>query len=414
MIDIGNEIEQKLVLESRKKKLIFNDDSLTFKQLRDIFSDIFGTKIVKVTRKVPMSSVYFTNKDGKYYIASANRPKKLLAVKDSAKLVECDNEQYASKTFDSILKKFDAIDPKDANRAFANGKNFAKFNIMIPPKNFEDRYNGEDYAVFDGIWSFDDKGNCIGKDQKTTDELSDTFCCSCKDSVDSSIANAAMSRFCPCEQTLKNIMKCLSKMAIELGWNCSIKDYIQDRYSKFIMNKALQHDIDISKNGSFTRELCDRLSKTAKLIPTKSDLVTFAKREGINCNSQQYKDFIDDIEQQATSLNDDIVQPIQKIIFYGICNALNTILGFLAFDPDIDARKLAENLSKKIEYAADSVEESEINDSKIKNLKECAIQVANSLNAFPREVMSMINGRPFVMMQDFSKLDKLFNIMERN
>ena len=57
------------MLESKKKHHIFNNDNLTFKQLKDIFADVFDSYVVKVSKKVPMTSIYVTNKDGKFYVA---------------------------------------------------------------------------------------------------------------------------------------------------------------------------------------------------------------------------------------------------------------------------------------------------------------------------------------------------------
>ena len=48
------------------------------------------------------------------------------------------------------------------------------------------------------------------------------------------------------------------------------------------------------------KELVSRLSGLEGTRPTKSDLVTFAKREGIDCGSDCYKSFLDDVEQSAS------------------------------------------------------------------------------------------------------------------
>lgn len=72
MIDIAHEISNALIVESKKSKRIFNDDSLTFKQLKDIFTNAFNTNIVSVSRKVPMTSLYITNHDGEFFISAVD------------------------------------------------------------------------------------------------------------------------------------------------------------------------------------------------------------------------------------------------------------------------------------------------------------------------------------------------------
>ena len=78
---------------------------MTFKQLKDVFTDVFGSYIVKVSRKVPMAAVYVTNKDGEFFISSVNKPSKLLkvdALKNIAKLDESSCKP-ASATLDDVI-----------------------------------------------------------------------------------------------------------------------------------------------------------------------------------------------------------------------------------------------------------------------------------------------------------------------
>ena len=97
-------------------------------------------------------------------------------------------------------------------------------------------------------------------------------------------------------KVLQQLMARLSKLVDGLGWGCSLRDYIQERYSRYLVNKALEHHIDVSKKGAFVDELTSRLSGVSSLRPTKSDLVTFAKREGIDVNSDSYREFLSDVE----------------------------------------------------------------------------------------------------------------------
>lgn len=98
MIDIADEISSRLVVESnRRKKYIFKDSSLTFKQLKQIFNDIFGTKIVSFSRKIPMKTLFVTNKDGEYVISSAGDPSSTLFVKDAKKILETEEEESSKE-----------------------------------------------------------------------------------------------------------------------------------------------------------------------------------------------------------------------------------------------------------------------------------------------------------------------------
>ena len=137
-------------------------------------------------------------------------------------------------------------------------------------------------------------------------------------------------------KVLKEILAKLNSLIDGLGWGCSLKYYIEDKYSRYIINKALEHGLDISKNGQFANELVSRLSG-ASLRPTKSDLVTFAKREGIDFKSDAYKQFLDDIENTSSQMSHEIISPIEKILCYAISCAANNVIAMMSLDPNPQA-----------------------------------------------------------------------------
>lgn len=93
--------------------------------------------------------------------------------------------------------------------------------------------------------------------------------------------------------------------------------------------------MDVSRNSAFVNELVTRLSGTrAKVRPTKSDLMTFAKREGLNCHSDEYKEFLSDIESNADQVSQEIIAPLEDLIYFGVITALRNILGYMALDPN--------------------------------------------------------------------------------
>ena len=134
-----------------------------------------------------------------------------------------------------------------------------------------------------------------------------------------------------------------------VGWGCSIDSYIQDKYSRYIINKALEHGLDVSRNSAFVNELVARLSG-AKLRPTKSDLVTFAKREGLDCKSDDYKSFLSDIEANALEMSSEIVAPIENVIWYAVAMALKNLLGYMAVDPNAKTQKFLDGMPLLYNY----------------------------------------------------------------
>ena len=77
MVDIQKELNDAILNESfsAKKPHMFKDGKTTFKQLKDIFTDVFGTKIMSFSKKVPKVDAYLTMKDGNWFVSSYSHRK---------------------------------------------------------------------------------------------------------------------------------------------------------------------------------------------------------------------------------------------------------------------------------------------------------------------------------------------------
>ena len=108
MIDIRKEIDKSIIGESfsSKKPHIFGDDKTTFKQLKDLFTDIFDTRIIKFSKKVPKVDAYLTVKDGNWYVSSYLRPEQQYPIGNASRLNEEDSssKDAVQKTFDGIVE----------------------------------------------------------------------------------------------------------------------------------------------------------------------------------------------------------------------------------------------------------------------------------------------------------------------
>lgn len=417
MVDIQKEIQQKMLNESKKPKHIFNNDSLTFKQLKELFTNAFDTNIVSISRKVPVSSVYVTNKDGEFYIASVNSPSKLLRVDSLKKVAKIDESasKSANATIGSVVESLSNIDPVLLNRYFANGKNLLKCSLICPPDGCGDYYGDKCFIQFDGIDCYDGDDKKVGQDQETSAELMKALKNDQNLSNEFSQVSAeqlnALKRCRSEKNILKNILDALAKLVDGIGWGCSIKYYIQDRYARHIINKALEHGLDVSKNGSFVDELASRLSGTSVARPTKSDLVTFAKREGIDCKSQEYKDFLNDIESAAEQTSQEIIAPIENIIYYGISKAANNIIGLMALDPNPKAQKLLKQIATTLFDVCDDIGMCGFNFDTMDDLKKALCKLCTYKEIAPQEIRIMNCGKPFSVKGCPDKLDKLYEII---
>lgn len=418
MVDIRKEIDNKIVNESfsAKKPHIFNDDKTTFKQLKQLFTDVFDTRMITFSKKVPKVDAYLTMKDGNWFVSSYLRPEQQLPIGNASKLHE--GEEDAADAVQSTLKciadQLGNIDQVLLNRFFANGNNRLHVTLVCPPDGCSKLYNGKCFAQFDGIDCFNGKKKA-GRDEKSSFELYKIFK-ACPE-LQNELAEVTPEQLhaiqlCYDERTtLKQLIKLLSKLVNGIGWGCTIRDYVQDRYSRYLVNKALEHGLDVSKNGSLVGELTSRLSGTSALRPTKSDLVTFAKREGIDVKSDAYKEFLDDIEEHASQTNADIMLPIENAIYYAMSCAANIVLGYAMLNPDPKAKKLAQQTANGLFAACDSIDDCVFDASKLDQMKRALAKVCTYKDIAPKEVRIMNNGIPYAVACDCSKLDKIASVI---
>lgn len=87
------------------------------------------------------------------------------------------------------------------------------------------------------------------------------------------------------KKVLEKVLAKLNEFINGVGWKCTINDYVLDHYSRHLVNKALEHGLDVSRSSDFVNELASRLSNVSGRKPTRSDLATYAKREGLDTKS---------------------------------------------------------------------------------------------------------------------------------
>jgi hypothetical protein len=152
---------------------MFNNDKITFRQLRNIFNDILSSGAVTFTKKVPFIQFYITSKDGDFFASSVKKVGKFVPITKISTLseVEDTSKNCVLETIKSIVQALDSIDPVLRNRYFADGKNCMKCSLICPPDGLDDHYRKRCFVKFDGVDCFDKKFKLIGQDKKTSFEL---------------------------------------------------------------------------------------------------------------------------------------------------------------------------------------------------------------------------------------------------
>jgi len=132
---------------------------------------------------------------------------------------------------------------------------------------------------------------------------------------------------------LKLVISKLGELVKGLGWNATINDYAKERFEKYIINKAIEADFPLSKRSEFVSELADRLSSVSKRKVSKADLATFAKREGLDVKSQEYKDFVNMLDADLPAANQVCIKPLEDLVIGAGLLLMKNLVGYISADP---------------------------------------------------------------------------------
>lgn len=397
---------------------LFEDPDLKFKDLKDIFTKLFKGKLT-VSEKTDGQNLTVTYKDGK-----------LGAARNKATLKEPMNIEELEKKFDGrgeiknafvnsmkdLQKAIKSLSDDDIRSIFKDGQAFMAFEIIYPPtKNVVD-YGNRCLIQFHGINIYDENWKKVSEDKAAADKLYELL--KAKNALKQETfeitgpAKLQLKDAKTGEESLKLVIDELTKLADGLGWNATINDYAKERFEKYIINRAMEADFPINKRSDFVDELADRLSKLSKSRPTKSDLAAFAKKEGIDVKSEQYNNFIKEIDATIDDANQVIIKPLEDLVIKAGLLLMKNLVGFIATDPQKSAKKLATELDAAIKDLSNK--ETSLDMSKLNRFKKNLAK----LDQYQREIMPaegivfMYKGKVFKMTSTYSAVNQIMGILK--
>lgn len=420
MIDL-KQIYESLICEggaSGHMSHIFEDPDLKFSDLKKIFTGLFKGKLA-ITEKTDGQALAVTMKNGT--VGAARNKKSLenpMPVEDIEKMFEGKAEVKDAfvKSMKDITSALKSLSEEEQLDIFANGKKFMAFEIIYPPtKNVID-YGNRCLIQLHGINKYDKKWNKIGEDKPAADKLyellknhnalkQETFEITNHTKLQLKDSKTG-------EESLKLVLSELEKIVDGLGWNATIDDYAQERFEKYIVNRANAVDFPLSRKSDFVKELAVRLSKIAKRKPNKYDIATFAKRDGIDVKSKEYKQFVDEIDKTQDDANLVVIKPLEDLVIKAGLLLMKNLVGYIALDPKKTSRQLAKELDAEIQ--ALSSPDTSLDTSKLKRFKKNLAK----LDQYQREVLPaegivfIYKGKVYKMTSTFGAVNQILGILK--
>ena len=419
MINLKEVFENTMICEGMNNpKHIFDDGELTFADIRDILTRIFSGGLT-ITEQLDGLDMLITYKNGKFCVARDSDDIKKPVPLEKITTKYCDADPAIQNAFMNSLKDLSIalseLDPVQLNKFFANGQNFMHCKVIYPPcQNIMD-YGNKCFLCLDKLICFNDKYKEVGEDTEQAKTLFDvldnngvlqqnTF--EIKKPNILKIKNLQSSK-----KVLQNILDKLNGFIDGVGWKCSLNGYIQDRYGRHIVNKALEHGLDVSRNSEFVNELASRLSNVSGRKPTKQDLVTYAKREGIDCKCQQYKDLLNDLQSNAQATNDEIIRPIENLIAYAALQLMKNIEGYMSIDPSATAGKALATIDDAIFKMSEN--DMDMSPEKMQVFKKNLSRIEKYHEMMPASgVLIKFKGKVYKMTPNFGEANEILKIVK--
>lgn len=301
------------------------------------------------------------------------------------------------------------------NRFFANGRNFLECEVICPACANVLDYGGRCLVALRALRCYNDKFAEVGEDKESAKELFRILNSAPSFSKDRfELAEPAKLRLkgvVASKEALKNVMDRLQKFIDGVGWKCSIDQYVCDQYSRRIVNKALEHGIDVSRQSDFVTALARRLSQVSGQKPTKSDLVTYAKCDGIDTGSDAYREFLADLEGTADETNEEIVSPVEDLIAYAGMALMKNLVGFMSADPSKTAKKFLADLTDSVQLMDDG--RLDLSPEKVARFKKNLAKVEQYHEGLPAEgVLFTYKGRPYRLTGDFGPAAAILGVIK--
>lgn len=396
---------------------LFDQGSLTFAEIRDIFKKLFTGKL-SVTEKVDGMNLNVTYKDGQI-MASRNKAtlKDPMSIKDVEKKFDGRGEIKTAfvKSLKDLQNAFKTLDQTDLNKFFANGQNFMSIEIVYPSTRNVVHYGNRCLIVLHGLNVFDEKGRRVTQDKQSASELFEKL------QANDALKQKTFEITSPIVLKLKNIkdvasalediLADLDKIVDGLGYKATVADYAQERFKKYIVNVATKAGIDLNRNSDFVSELADRLSNVSGRRPTKSDIATYAKKEGLDVGSTEYKDFINTLDASIRDANAAVIMPLEDIVAKAGNILMKNMSGYVALDPAQSSQKLAAELDDVIKRFDDG---NGLTQEKISAFKRNLNKLEKyGKQANPAEGLVFIyKGKPWKLTGSFAPLNQLLNFFK--
>lgn len=380
---------------------IFDDGSMTFKELKEMLLDIFSGK-VELTEKVDGANISITWKNGEIGLARGSKtvkePMNLNAAADWAVAENPTARKGMYNAVKSLNSAFKKLPEKTLENWFNNGKNFMSAEVITSDNKNTIDY-GDVYIIMPhNITEYDENGKKVKEDPSKAKEIYDTL--KSMDALESEgftikspqvlIINDSIKAQSILEDTIKQIDNFEAKH--DLSDNNTIQDYVNKCWTKYIDTVFPDLDKDLKE------VLIKRWAKQDKSINSAK----IKKMLGTQANIEKFNE----IEKSAPTLFATMFEPLEIICLKAAALFLKTLGGFISTNPDETISKMSKEVSNIIDDVLSNPKKyPETLGRQIKKLQKIGLE-----NIAPEEgVVFAYKNKIFKLTGAFAPLNRILN-----
>lgn len=397
---------------------LFEDGSLSFGELKEIFRELFSGEI-EISEKTDGIALAITYKDGEVKAARNKATlKEPLSIKELSEKFEGRGEikdafVNSMKDISSAVK---TLSKSELKQIFNDGHNYMAFEIIYPPTKNVVSYGDRCLIQLHGVNIYDENWNKVSENKSLAKKLYDLLKKhGALNQENFEIINDAKLKIKnskTAKTSLEDIIAKLEKIQGKLPDDATIKDFVAHKYKMMIWKAAKVSGLAEKRTSEFISKLADRLMYVSDEKVSKADLQNVAHEEGIDPKSKEYKEFIKQVEETQPEDNQKFILPIEALVVDAGMQLMKNLVGYVTADRSESAKEL----TKELDAAIVELEKNKktLSLSGIKTLQKSLMK----LEKFGKEasgvegIVFLHKGKVYKMTGTFGTINQLLGIMK--
>lgn len=397
---------------------LFEDGSMTFGDLKEIFKQLFSGEI-EISEKTDGQALAVTYKDGE--IKAARNKKTLKNPMSISELEEkYDGRGEIKNAFVNSMKDISnaikTLSEKEIKSIFNDGHNYMAFEIIYPPTKNVIYYGNRCLIQLHGVNIYDENFNKISEDKSIAKKLYNLLkkhnALNQEKFEISNDAKLKIKNSKTARESLDDILNKLEKIQGNNSDETTLSEYINNKYKDIIIDYAKKSNIDISNADELIENLAKKMSNLNTTSLSINEIKKMAISNGIDANSEEYKKFISSLKDTKDVVNQKLIFPIESLIVYTGMQLMENLIGYVSADRNESSKELVKYLEEQIKFLKKNKNNLSPNALKTMNKNLEKLKNFGKTSTGVEGIVFLYKGRVYKMTGNFGVINQLLGIIK--